>query len=236
MRMINKLSLFLILMSSVTSLYAGKISFEINEKGLSIKERERHKSFHWEAYRGMIPRHAVIGGEEFGRTLYICQAPYAGGIHPGKVVDGRCNITYAGREIPQPVFHILVGKGVHWMRSYPGEMPMGMVSGGSENGHPLFVCQARVGRSMHPGKLVEDHCNIGFDGREVEKMDYRILTSSYTSHPRDMNDGYGSSRGGRAVYEASPADRGYGSSSPSGRGGYGSSSPSNSGFGSQPQR
>lgn len=233
MRMVNKLGLGLMLLFSATILYAGKISFEINEKGLSIKERERHKSFHWEAYRGMIPRNAVVGGEEFGRTLYVCQAPYAGGIHPGKVVDGKCNITYAGREVPQPVFHILVGKGVHWMRSYPGDMPAGMVSGGSEGGRPLFVCQARVGRSMHPGKLVGDHCNIGFDGREVEKMDYRILTSSYKSHPRDMNDGYGSSADGRAIYEASPGNGEYGSDSSSSHGGYGSSS--SHGFGSQPR-
>jgi hypothetical protein len=225
MRALNRLSLVLLLISA-SPLYANKFSLEINDNGLSIKERERHQPYHWEAYRGMMPRNAVVGGQEGGRILYICQSPYMGGMHPGKLVDGRCNITYAGREIPQTSFRILVGKGVHWMRSYSGEMAAGMVQGGDEKGRPLFICQAKIGRNMHPGKVVEDHCNVGFAGREVEKMDYRVLVSgNYRPHPRDVNEGFGSSTGGRpvapAVYNTSPDD------------GYGSSAGSGSGFGAQ---
>lgn len=178
MSFFKQLSVLLLLIFFTSGSYASHFSFEINEKGVRFKEGERskrHQPFYWETYTGEIPPHAVIGGYENGRNLYICQASYRHGLHPGKIVDEYCHITYAGRDIPQTTFRILVGKGLHWVRNYPGEVLTGRVSGGHEHGSPLFICQARMGKSMYPGKIVDGACHIGFDGREIEKRDYRVL-------------------------------------------------------------
>jgi len=51
---------------------------------------------------------ALVGGYEPGRTLFVCRAryeeparrgPHERGLHPGKVVDGKCNFGWGGREI-----------------------------------------------------------------------------------------------------------------------------------------
>jgi len=51
---------------------------------------------------------ALVGGYEPGRTLYVCRVNYREpitggyldrGFHPGKVVDGKCNFGWGGREI-----------------------------------------------------------------------------------------------------------------------------------------
>ncbi|MFK8015709.1 MAG: DM9 repeat-containing protein [Gammaproteobacteria bacterium] len=49
--------------------------------------------------REVSPRGQVIGGNEPGRQLVICRAAYNGGLHPGKIVAGKCNIGWGGKEI-----------------------------------------------------------------------------------------------------------------------------------------
>lgn len=67
-----------------------------------------HRQLHWVGSSlGFIPERAIVGGEEYGRVLYICQAYYAGGQHAGKVVGGNCNIPYGGREIALTYFNVL---------------------------------------------------------------------------------------------------------------------------------
>lgn len=55
-----------------------------------------------------FPRDAVVGGIEMGQLLYICQAHFAGGMHPGKLVGGNCYIGYGGNEVQIPRFRVLV--------------------------------------------------------------------------------------------------------------------------------
>lgn len=56
---------------------------------------------------GNIPSNAVAGGFENGQTLYICQAIYNAGMHPGKVVGTNCNIAWGGKEISLPNYNVL---------------------------------------------------------------------------------------------------------------------------------
>jgi hypothetical protein len=65
-------------------------------------------AFHWAKVNGAVPANAVIGGSEPGRTLPICHAAYNGGVHPGKVVAGKCNIGYGGKEIVLTSYEVLV--------------------------------------------------------------------------------------------------------------------------------
>lgn len=129
----------------------------------------------WASYDGSIPMNAVIGGQEPGRVLYICQASYDNGVHPGKVIGDRCNITFDGREIPRSNFNVLVGYGYSWKHVYGGEMPMNAVAGGYERGRPLYICQAQHGNGSHIGKVVLGVCNIGYAGAEIKKTDFRVL-------------------------------------------------------------
>ena len=68
----------------------------------------------WEAVvasmGGWLPPDAVIGGSEYNgsRKLAVCRAAYQGGTHPGKVVAGKCNIGWGGKEIVLNAFEVLV--------------------------------------------------------------------------------------------------------------------------------
>ena len=62
----------------------------------------------WVASTGTVPANAVIGGQEPGRTLPICRGAYEGGLHPGKVVAGKCNIGWGGMEITLQAFEVLI--------------------------------------------------------------------------------------------------------------------------------
>lgn len=66
----------------------------------------------WEKTNGPLPANAIQGGTENGKPLYIGRAPYAKGMHPGKVFNaGRnhiCNIGYGGKEITMNEFEVLV--------------------------------------------------------------------------------------------------------------------------------
>lgn len=129
----------------------------------------------WPIYRGVIPGNAVAGGREPGRTLYVCKAAFQGGVHPGKIVDGKCNITYGGREYPQDSFQIFVGSGYRWVYPRSNAIPRNAVAGGYENGQPLFICQAPYARGIHPGKIIGGSCNIGYGGLEIQIDDFRVL-------------------------------------------------------------
>ena len=68
-----------------------------------------HAQLKWIKYSGSIPANAVNGGQEPGRTLFVCRGAFNGGIHPGKLVDGRCNIGWGGGEHQLSSFEILAG-------------------------------------------------------------------------------------------------------------------------------
>jgi diguanylate cyclase (GGDEF)-like protein len=60
------------------------------------------------ASAGQIPGGAVVGGQESGRSLFICRANHQNGVHPGKVVARNCNIGYGGKESEVRNYEVLV--------------------------------------------------------------------------------------------------------------------------------
>ena len=61
------------------------------------------------AQGGQVPPGAFFGAYEPGRPILpICQAPYKGGVHVGKVVAGNCNFGYGGLEVLSPQYAVLV--------------------------------------------------------------------------------------------------------------------------------
>lgn len=132
----------------------------------------------WVPYYGYLPRNAVQGGFESSRPLFLCQAPFRGGVHPGKIVAGNCNITYAGKEYPISNFSVLTSNGAQfrWVWAEGNFIPNNAIAGGFERGYPLYICRAPYNGGMHPGKIVAGNCNIGYGGREVVMHDYQIMT------------------------------------------------------------
>ncbi len=130
-----------------------------------------------------IPVNAAVGGAEQGQSLYLCRGNYKNGQHPGKVVKGNCNITWGGKEIP------LVGQGfsvylgeVRWENKVSGTASGSSTAivGGTENGGPLYMCQARFSLQpgsvlgTYPGKIVLNRCHVGYAGVEYFVDDYTI--------------------------------------------------------------
>lgn len=130
------------------------------------------------AKSGRLPRGAYVGGQEPGRKLYVCRAAYKKGVHPGKVVAGKCNIGWGGKERALKSFQVLVAnsKSFRFVNSKQGaRLPKGTFIGGKEPGRTLPVCRASHRGGWHPGKIVAGKCNIGWGGKEIARTRYQVL-------------------------------------------------------------
>ena len=123
-----------------------------------------------------MPAEVAIGGSEPGRRLPICRASHEGGRHPGKLVDGRCNFGYGGKEIVATSYQLLVDHGLSsWVPAPGGVAPVDAFIGGKEPGRDLPICRASHQGGTHPGKVVARRCNIGWGGQEVALESFRVL-------------------------------------------------------------
>ena len=127
---------------------------------------------------GKVPAGALVGGLDTDQTpLYVCRAMHNGSFHPGAVVNGMCNIGYAGREIPIREYEVPVtADGREWSKAEPG--CGGALVAGEEDGNPLIVCQAEYAGGLYPGKLVNGQCHFGYRGLEKHSdlMNFRVYT------------------------------------------------------------
>ncbi len=133
------------------------------------------------ASNGQMPNGAVLGGQEPGRSLYVCRASYQGGVHPGKIVGSNCNIGYGGQEILLPNYEVLVqpaAVSLQWMPASNGQVPNRAVLGGQEPGRSLYICRASYQGGVHPGKIVASNCNIGYGGQEILLPNYDALVQN----------------------------------------------------------
>lgn len=75
-----------------------------------------HDGVEWRPWKGRLPANAVRGGvDQNGRVpLYICRAHYINGIHPGKLLSGKCNIGWGGQEVVLHHFEVLVSTGRYY--------------------------------------------------------------------------------------------------------------------------
>ncbi len=140
-------------------------------------------SLEWVASQGDMHENAVAGGFENGVNQQDCRANYNGGMHPGKVVSGNCNIGWGGKEIVATEYEILVNMGnmpLTWV-TYAGKIPSNAVMGGSDGTQTYYVGQfTRPDGSVHAGKVFGPPggyiFNYGYGGAEVtEKSNFRIL-------------------------------------------------------------
>lgn len=154
-----------------------------------VAANQRHYHHHYgkryplwvDAFTGsMLPHHAVIGGEQPGsnHTLFICRADYLGGVHPGKLHNGKCTFTYHGNEIRTNQYQVLVSRHpLHWLSASFGMIPSNSIVGGHEEGNPFYVCQADYLGGKVPGKMIGNQCHIGYEGREITTPYYQLLVA-----------------------------------------------------------
>ncbi|HEX4046039.1 MAG TPA: DM9 repeat-containing protein [Gammaproteobacteria bacterium] len=125
-----------------------------------------------------LPVDAVVGGSQPQpyATLYVCRGNYGGGIHPGKLYNGFCNISWGGSEISLAHYQVLVSHAnLAWVGASNGFIPMNAVEGGYQHDGPLYICQAAFQGGMHVGKVYGQNCNIGWSGREEIVPYYNVL-------------------------------------------------------------
>lgn len=130
------------------------------------------------------PAGAIRGGHEAnGTPQYVCVAPFNGGRHPGKTVNGNCNIGWGGSEqvipIPPAGYAIPVNYTPGWVARSQGQaLPSNAVLLGYEaNGTALFSCRAPYNGGLHLGKVVAGNCNFGWGGREIVVPNYEVLVA-----------------------------------------------------------
>lgn len=151
------------------------VDFEIQQK--------RSRPLQWVAFQGDMPDGAVVGGSENGTDLFVCRSMYNGANHAGKVVGGKCNFGWGGKEIVSETFDVLVnedGVSLQWV-VYSGSIPQRAVVAGTEGGKNLYVGQCtRPDGSIHAGKVFGAPgnyiFNYGYGGKEItEPKTFRIL-------------------------------------------------------------
>jgi len=125
-----------------------------------------------------IPSNAVVSGGQSRppATLFVCRAPFRGGLHPGKLYHGKCNIGWGGNEISLSHYEVLISRApLRWLPANHGRIPPGAIEGGYQQNGPLFICQADYNGGRHSGKIVGQNCNFGWDGNEISIPYYNVL-------------------------------------------------------------
>jgi hypothetical protein len=157
-----------------------------------------------------LPTNAVAGGEENGHPLYVCRGSYNGGIHPGKIVAGNCNIGFGGQEIVLQQYRVLVTENhphafPEWGRP-KDDLADAFVGGQESSGAPLSLCRAAYNGGIHPGKVVGDNCNIPYAHREMHIDQFEVLywvepwVSTHTGAPLPTRAAAAGEENGTPVY------------------------------------
>lgn len=66
---------------------------------------------------------------------------------------------------------------LNWVAASNGQIPRGAFLGGSDKNRALYVCRAEYSNGLHPGKLLDKYCNIGWGGQEILSPNYEVLTA-----------------------------------------------------------
>jgi len=141
-------------------------------------------AFSWIAVSGRnLPSTALIAGKhKSGANLAVCRADMGDGIHPGKVWGANCMIGWGSREVARPNYEVLSASSndVKWAATRHGQsMPANAVVAGKHRSGPnLLVCRADMGDGIHPGKIWNGQCHVGWGGKEVVKPAFDVLVSA----------------------------------------------------------
>ena len=128
---------------------------------------------------GATVNNKQVGGAEGNTPLHVCRVSYSGGVHAGKTWEGYngCNIGYGGTEVvtTSGFEYLEASAGYSWSKTPTNQL----VPVGQEAGQPIYVCRAKISNgSVHPGKVWNGNCNIGYGGNELVIADFEYLTGA----------------------------------------------------------
>ena len=141
---------------------------------------------------GFLPFDAVSGGPDTdGVLLFFCRVWDSVGYQPGKVSQtlGTCNYPYGGEERKSAHYEVMVP---HWEWTSGGQLAGNPYAAGFDtDGAELYVCRAKYGGGLQPGKLKQGAgCYIGYGGNEILLNSYAVLQDdlpmlNYKTNPID---------------------------------------------------
>lgn len=105
--------------------HAGKVVAGYCNIGYGGKE-EKLSSYQWLSadasgieWVNNVGTRAISAGTENGQERYVCRVSAHGGVHPGKVVSGKCNYGYGGKEEISGTFQALNTKAAAGAQTHP---------------------------------------------------------------------------------------------------------------------
>jgi hypothetical protein len=186
----------------------------------SAVESAKNRGFMWVSVKSKhaFPRGGYEGGYDvfFTAMLGVCRMHHEGGVHPGKLFDGKCNIGYGHTEVIGDEYELLVAqRDAFWHMESEPEMDLSeALTGGREaNGYPLKLCVARhrtgwgaftSHHGLHPGKYVFGRCNFGFADQEISGDDFYMVALGPKPKPKAGAVGGNATRAALAVDVRAP--------------------------------
>jgi hypothetical protein len=131
-------------------------------------------------------------GPEPDAPLYVCRAGgTAGGLYPGKWIQGKCSIAYNGGEFKQGKYDVAYGP-ARWA-PFGGTITPDMVQGGFDlDQTPLYICRVLhfkptfSDKGDQPGFLKNGTCFVGYGSTFPNNPPFEVL---YNATPASDSGG-----------------------------------------------
>lgn len=173
----------------------------------AMVENSPNRGYAWVPHRSgqTFPEGRYEGGfdAQFQAGLGVCRAVQEGGVHPGKIFGGRCNVGWAGKELVFDEYQVLIARqDAFWHIPATENMDLSraLVGGYEAKGAPLDVCIAhhvtgwailKQDHGRHPGKYALGKCNFGFGGKELVADDFFVLATGAPMPPASPHQAEG---------------------------------------------
>lgn len=118
-----------------------------------------------------LPPGSLLGGRDsdLNADLYVCRVNINGGTHPGKLLNGYCNVSFGnnGTQFQNYEVAVISGGAGHWGAWNAADTSNMLIGGHEADGSPLYVCHTDYHNGTHPGKLVPaGTCDFEWGGTE----------------------------------------------------------------------
>jgi phospholipase C len=146
--------------------------------------------WHWFAWGNNEGRR---GSREFDSSFYLANNPDVNAYcQSGRTCaiqhwlsNGISEKRTGAADYDYPANQVASCAPLRWVNGTP--IPVGTASGGEQFGRNLYVCRANYQGGVHPGKVYENTCYIGWGGREVGITSFEVLTGSGSWGPARSN-------------------------------------------------
>jgi|GEM_PF-2945543 len=142
----------------------------VNQYVKQLDNRLNSLNLKWSAN---LNQSGFIAGYRNKKSLFICRAEYNNGYQTGSFSDNQCTITYGGKSFPVTNYEVLTmttdKPSIIWSPYSDKIVPLGFGAESSPAGiRVLYACRVQVNNNFYIGKVVNGHCNIALDDKEIK--------------------------------------------------------------------